>query len=268
MVSAAPRSRPSGRRWGRSCSPLPMPAAAPGRPAWAARPAPALRPPPAPGPADGQGRRRPPPPRSAPARTSPRSAAAPPARRRPAPAPAPALLHRRRAPPPCATPCAGPRAPAVMQVQLRRYAARRELAAATRRRSQELVSGTAKSNRSIFWKSMTRGRRRRIVGTQRRWFESKIPQRKRPQVSPELWSTTLPSDIRPPAPALADTRPGGSALRSPDPADSEGVTELDDLYQAFSKEQLAPVWTQVAELMRGQPTPSPRPHVWRWKKLS
>src|SRR5713226_7640358 len=150
-----------------------------------------------------------------------------------------------------------------MQVQLRRYAARRELAAATRRRSQELVSGAAKINRIIFWKSLTRGRRRRIVGTQRRWFESKIPQRKRPYISPELWSTTLPSDI----PALADTRPGGSALRSPDPADSEGVTELDDLYEAFSKEQLAPLWTQVAELMPGQPTPSARPHVWRWKTL-
>src|SRR5712692_6456014 len=97
-----------------------------------------------------------------------------------------------------------------MQVQLRRYAARRELAAATRRRSQELVSGAAKINRIIFWKSLTRGRRRRIVGTQRRWFESKIPQRQRPQVSPEFWSTTLPSDIRPSAPALADTRPGAA----------------------------------------------------------
>src|SRR6266851_4865994 len=139
-----------------------------------------------------------------------------------------------------------------MQVPLRRYAARRELAA-TRRRSSELVSGTAMINRIIFWKALTRGRRRRIVGTQRRWFESKIPQRKRPQVSPEFWSTTLPSDIRPPAPALADTWPGGSALRSPDPADSEGATELDDLYQAFSKEQLAPLWTQVGELMPGQP---------------
>src|SRR5216683_8125022 len=127
-----------------------------------------------------------------------------------------------------------------MQVQLRRHAARRELAAATRRRSQELVSGTAKINRILFWKLLTRGLRRRIVGTQRRWFErNKIPQRQRPQVSPELWSTTLPSDIRPSAPTLADTRPGGSALRSPDSADSEGVTALDDLYEAFSKEQLA-----------------------------
>src|SRR6266566_2548738 len=154
-----------------------------------------------------------------------------------------------------------------MQVQLRGYAARRELAAAARRSPQELVSGTAKINRIIFWKSLTRGRRQRIVGTQRRWFESKIPQRKRPQVSPELWSTTLPSDIRPSAPALGDTRPGGSALRSPGPADSERVTELDDLYQAFRKEQLAPLWTQVGELMPGQPTPSARPHVWRWSAL-
>jgi len=109
MVSAAPRWRPGGRRWDRSCSPLRWPAAGPGRPAWAARPAPAPRPPPAPGPAGDPARRRPPPPRSAPARTSPRSAAAPPARPRPVPAPAPALPHQRRAPPPCATPCAGPR---------------------------------------------------------------------------------------------------------------------------------------------------------------
>src|SRR5205823_15135129 len=61
-------------------------------------------------------------------------------------------------------------APAVMQVQLRRYAARRELAA-TSRRSEEFVSGTTKINRIIFWKSLTRGRRRRIVGTQRRFRE-------------------------------------------------------------------------------------------------
>ncbi len=77
----------------------------------------------------------------------------------------------------------------------------------------------------------------------------------------------MPSDIRPSAPASADTRPGGSALRPPDPPDSEGVTELDDLYQAFSKEQLAPLWTQVGELMPGQPTPSACPHVWRWSAL-
>jgi len=77
----------------------------------------------------------------------------------------------------------------------------------------------------------------------------------------------LPSDIRPSAPALADTRPGDSGVRSPDPADSEWVTELDDLYKAFSKEQLAPLWTQVGELMPGQPTPSARPHVWRWRTL-
>ena len=62
-------------------------------------------------------------------------------------------------------------APAVMQVQLRRSAARRELAAATSRRSEEFVSGTTKINRIIFWKSLTRGRRRRIVGTQRRFRE-------------------------------------------------------------------------------------------------
>ena len=62
-------------------------------------------------------------------------------------------------------------APAVMQVQLRRSAARRELAAATSRRSEEFVSGTTKINRIIFWKALTHGRRRRIVGTQRRFRE-------------------------------------------------------------------------------------------------
>jgi len=77
----------------------------------------------------------------------------------------------------------------------------------------------------------------------------------------------LSSDIRPSAPALADTRPGSSALRSSDPADSDEVTELDDLYEAFSKEQLAPLWTQVGELMPGQPAPSARPHVWRWRTI-
>src|SRR5260370_8141206 len=118
-----------------------------------------------------------------------------------------------------------------MKSQLGGSAGRRGRAAARRGGSQDLVSGTAKINRIIFWKALTRGRRRRIVGTQRRWFESKIPQRKRPQVSPELWSTTLPSDIRPPAPALADTWPGGSALRSPDPADPEGPPNLHHLYQ-------------------------------------
>ena len=95
-----------------------------------------------------------------------------------------------------------------------------------------------------------------------------IPQRMQPPASSELWSRTLTSNIRPAAsPALADTRPRDSALRSPDPAESEEVTELDDLYTAFSKEQLAPLWTQLPELMPGQPTPSARPHVWRWNTL-
>lgn len=42
---------------------------------------------------------------------------------------------------------------------------------------------------------------------------------------------------------------------------------LDDLYTDFSKEHLAPLWTQVPELMPAQPTPSARPHVWHWKTL-
>jgi gentisate 1,2-dioxygenase len=77
----------------------------------------------------------------------------------------------------------------------------------------------------------------------------------------------LPSDIRPATPASADTQPAGSALRPLDPANPEGVSELDDLYKAFGKEELAPLWTQVGELMPGQPTPSARPHVWQWRTL-
>ena len=89
-ASAARRPRPTGRRWGRSCSRSRWPAAAPGRPAWAARPAPAPRPTAAAGPAGAPGRRRPRPPRSAPARPRPIPAAARPARRWRAPAARPA----------------------------------------------------------------------------------------------------------------------------------------------------------------------------------
>jgi gentisate 1,2-dioxygenase len=42
---------------------------------------------------------------------------------------------------------------------------------------------------------------------------------------------------------------------------------LDDLYEDFTKEHLAPLWTQARELMPAQPTPSARPHVWHWKTL-
>src|SRR5438105_3318432 len=42
---------------------------------------------------------------------------------------------------------------------------------------------------------------------------------------------------------------------------------LDDLYKDLTREYLAPLWTQVGELMPAQPTPSARPHVWPWKTL-
>jgi gentisate 1,2-dioxygenase len=48
---------------------------------------------------------------------------------------------------------------------------------------------------------------------------------------------------------------------------TEPVMALDDLYEDFTNEQLAPLWTQVGELMPGQPTPSAQPHVWHWKTL-
>ena len=43
--------------------------------------------------------------------------------------------------------------------------------------------------------------------------------------------------------------------------------ELRELYAAFGDEHLVPLWTDIADLMPGQPTPSAVPHVWRWRTL-
>jgi gentisate 1,2-dioxygenase len=51
------------------------------------------------------------------------------------------------------------------------------------------------------------------------------------------------------------------------PSKTEGVIALDDLYEELDQEQLAPLWTQVGELMPGHPTPCAQPYVWRWKTL-
>jgi gentisate 1,2-dioxygenase len=60
------------------------------------------------------------------------------------------------------------------------------------------------------------------------------------------------------------SRPDSRAV----PADSSvDRAELDALYEALRTEQLAPLWTQLADLMPCQPTPSARAHVWRWKAL-
>jgi len=43
--------------------------------------------------------------------------------------------------------------------------------------------------------------------------------------------------------------------------------ELRELYAAFGDEHLVPLWTDIADLMPGQPTPSAVPYVWRWRTL-
>jgi gentisate 1,2-dioxygenase len=58
-----------------------------------------------------------------------------------------------------------------------------------------------------------------------------------------------------------------AALPSPGPAHSPDHAELDDLYEAFNTEHLAPLWTQVGDLMPTEPAPRARPHVWRWNAL-
>jgi gentisate 1,2-dioxygenase len=43
--------------------------------------------------------------------------------------------------------------------------------------------------------------------------------------------------------------------------------ELRELYAAFGDEHLVPLWTEAADLMPRQPTPSAVPHVWQWQTL-
>jgi len=58
-----------------------------------------------------------------------------------------------------------------------------------------------------------------------------------------------------------------SASAGPALTVTEDGSALDDLYKDLTREHLAPLWTQVGELMPGQPTPSAHPHVWQWKTL-
>src|SRR5258708_21960925 len=74
----------------------------------------------------------------------------------------------------------------------------------------------------------------------------------------------MPSNI---SPALPDTPERDSPVGSRGAAETEDVTALDDLYRDLAREQLAPLWSQVRELMPGQPTPSARPYIWQWKTL-
>lgn len=44
-------------------------------------------------------------------------------------------------------------------------------------------------------------------------------------------------------------------------------TELAHLYDGFAAQGLAPLWTQLGDLMPQQPRPLSAPHVWRWADL-
>jgi gentisate 1,2-dioxygenase len=58
-----------------------------------------------------------------------------------------------------------------------------------------------------------------------------------------------------------------AGVRPSAPAEPAAITGLNELYEDFASARLAPLWTQVADLMPVQPTPSACPHVWRWKAL-
>jgi gentisate 1,2-dioxygenase len=56
-------------------------------------------------------------------------------------------------------------------------------------------------------------------------------------------------------------------VRTHEPGSPTETAALDELYSDFTKAQLAPLWTQVRDLMPVEPTPSARPHLWRWSAL-
>jgi gentisate 1,2-dioxygenase len=47
----------------------------------------------------------------------------------------------------------------------------------------------------------------------------------------------------------------------------EATAELRALYDGFERESLAPLWTQIGDLMPLHPQSKARPHVWRWQSL-
>src|SRR2546429_3008782 len=63
--------------------------------------------------------------------------------------------------------------------------------------------------------------------------------------------------------ARAAPTPSGMEIAG-QPDDSR---ELRELYAAFGDEHLVPLWTEVADLMPREPTPSAVPHVWQWRTL-
>jgi len=47
----------------------------------------------------------------------------------------------------------------------------------------------------------------------------------------------------------------------------EDTPELQALYKGFEQQSLAPLWTQIGNLMPVHPTPEAVPHVWKWADL-
>jgi gentisate 1,2-dioxygenase len=54
------------------------------------------------------------------------------------------------------------------------------------------------------------------------------------------------------------------ALPEPTP---EEAAQLEQLYRDFDRENLIPLWTEIADLMPMVPSPKAVPHVWRWSDL-
>ena len=53
---------------------------------------------------------------------------------------------------------------------------------------------------------------------------------------------------------------------APEPTPEEAA-QLKELYRDFDRENLIPLWTEIADLMPMVPTPKAVPHVWRWSDL-
>jgi gentisate 1,2-dioxygenase len=47
----------------------------------------------------------------------------------------------------------------------------------------------------------------------------------------------------------------------------EEAAQLEQLYRDFDRENLIPLWTEIADLMPMVPSPKAVPHVWRWSDL-
>ncbi|HEX9228698.1 MAG TPA: cupin, partial [Arthrobacter sp.] len=56
----------------------------------------------------------------------------------------------------------------------------------------------------------------------------------------------------------------GHTAQEPTP---EEAAQLQELYRDFDRENLIPLWTEIADLMPMVPSPKAVPHVWRWSDL-